>query len=84
MNKEKKIEDEGISMPGVRLWQELGEESYKYLEALDADRIKMEEMKENVTKQWTHGQLQQYVLQLEYLIGLLMSYNNIITTADSW
>ena len=50
MKKEKKIEDEGIRMPGVQLWQDLGEESYKYLGAVDADRIKMEEMNENVRK----------------------------------
>ena len=50
MKKEKKIEDEGIRMPGVQLWHDLGEESYKYLEALEADRIKIEEMNENVRK----------------------------------
>ena len=52
MKRGKKIEDEGISMPDGQLLQDLGEESYKYLGILEADRIKMEDMKEKVRKEY--------------------------------
>lgn len=47
----KKIANEGISMPDTQLIQELGEESYKYLGILEAERIKMDQMKEKVRKE---------------------------------
>ena len=72
--KEKEIEDEGISMPGVQLWQDFGEESYKYLGTVDADRIKMEEIKENVIKAmntWAAAAVRSTVGILEWSVNEL-------------
>ena len=46
----KKVEDAGIQMPDGQLIQDLGNESYKYLGVLEADKIKMGEMKNKVRK----------------------------------
>ena len=48
----KKDEDEGMSMLGVQLSHNLGVESYKYLRTLEADKIKIEEMKQKIRKEY--------------------------------
>ena len=81
----KKDEDEGMSMLGVHLSHNIGEESYKYLGTLEADRRKMEDMKEKVRKEYWRKVRK--VLEprpngshrrLKDLIGLLMSYKTWI------
>ena len=52
MKRGKKIEDEGISLPDGQQIQDLGENSYKYLGILEADRIRMEEVKEKVKNEY--------------------------------
>ena len=51
MRRGEKIEDEGIRMPDGQLIKDLGEESYKYL-GIEADKMKMENMKEKVRKEY--------------------------------
>ena len=51
MRRGEKIEDEGIRMPDGQLIKDLGKESYKYL-GIEADKMKMENMKEKVRKEY--------------------------------
>lgn len=48
MKRGKKVEDQGIEMPGGTVIEDLGEGAYKYLGVLEADKIKMDEMKQKV------------------------------------
>ena len=76
MRRGKKIEDEGISMPDGQLLQDLGEESYKYLGILEADKIKMEEMKEKVRKE--------YYRRIRKVLESKLNGGNIIKAMNTW
>ena len=52
MKRGKKIEDNGINLPDGKVMRDLGDESYKYLGVLEADKMRMEEMKEKVMKEY--------------------------------
>lgn len=52
MKRGKKVEDAGISMPDGQVIEDLGNEAYKYLGVLEANKIKMEEMKQKVQKDY--------------------------------
>lgn len=72
----KKIEDEGISMPDGQLIEDLGAESYKYLGILEADRMKMEEMKEKVRKE--------YYKRLRKVLESKLNGGNIVKAMNTW
>ena len=76
MKRGKKIEDEGISMPDGQLLQDLGEESYKYLGVLEADRIKMDEMKEKVRKE--------YYRRVRKVLESKLNGGNVIKAMNTW
>ena len=76
MKRGKKIEDEGISMPDGQLLQDLGEESYKYLGILEADRIKMEDMKEKVRKE--------YYRRIRKVLESKLNGGNVIKAMNTW
>ena len=50
MKRGKKEEDDGILLPDGQIMHDLGNENYKYLRVLKADKVKMNEMKDMVTK----------------------------------
>ena len=45
MKRGRKVEDDGIQMPGETAIDDIGDGGYKYLRVLKLDKIKMEELK---------------------------------------
>ena len=76
MRRGKKIEDDGISMLDEQVIEDLGEESYKYLEILEADKIKMEEMKGKVRKE--------YYRRIRKVLESKLNGGNIIKAMNTW
>ena len=52
MKRGKKIEDSGIEIGSDQIIEDIGESSYKYLGVLEADNIRMEEMKNKIKKEY--------------------------------
>lgn len=76
MKRGKKIEDEGISMPDGQVLQDLGDESYKYLGILEADKIKMEEMKVKVGRE--------YYRRIRNVLESKLNGGNIVKAMNTW
>ena len=76
MKRGKKVEDAGIQMPDGQLIQDLGNESYKYLGVLEADKIKMEEMKNKVRKD--------YYRRIRKVLQSKLNGGNVIKAMNSW
>ena len=76
MRRGKKIEDDRISMPDGQVIQDLGEESYKYLGILEADKMKMEEMKGKVRKE--------YYRRIRKVLESKLNGGNIIKAMNTW
>jgi hypothetical protein len=76
MKRGKKIEDDGIRMPDGQMMEDLGSEAYKYLGVLEADKIKMEAMKEKVRAN--------YYCRLRKLLKSSLNGGNVIKAVNTW
>jgi hypothetical protein len=76
MKRGKKVEDEGIKMPDGQMMEDLGEGSYKYLGILESDRMRMEEMKEKVSKE--------YYRRIRKVLESKLNGGNMIKAMNTW
>jgi hypothetical protein len=76
MKRGKKIEDEGIRMPDGQLIKDLGEEPYKYLAILEADKMKMEDMKQKVRKE--------YYRRIRKVLESKLNGGNVVKAMNTW
>ena len=76
MKRGKKIEDNGINLPEGELMRDLGDESYKYLGVLEAEKMKMEEMKEKTRKE--------YYRRTRKVLESNLNGGNIIKAINTW
>lgn len=76
MKRGRKVEDNGIKMPDGQSMDDLGEESYKYLGILEADKIKMDSMKEKVRTN--------YYSRIRKLMKSSLNGGNVIQAINSW
>jgi hypothetical protein len=76
MKRGKREQDEGILLPDGELMKDLGEQDYKYLGVLEADDIKMKEMKEKVRKE--------YYRRTRLLLESKLNGGNVIKAVNTW
>ena len=76
MKRGKKIEDTGIEMPGGIVIEDLGDGAYKYLGVLEADKIKMEEMKQKVRTD--------YYRRVRKILESSMNGGNTVKAMNTW
>jgi hypothetical protein len=72
----KKMEDNGIRMPDGQIMGDVGDGSYKYLGVLEAEKIKMEEMKNKVRKE--------YQQRVKKLMKSRLNAGNLIKAMNTW
>ena len=76
MKRGKKEEDAGIEMPDGQLMKDLGDGDYKYLGILEADKIRMGEMKVRVRKE--------YYRRIRKLLTSKLNGGNMIKAMNTW
>lgn len=76
MKRGKKIEDTGITMPDEQVIKDLDEEPYKYLGVLETDRIKMDEMKDKIRKE--------YYKRIRKVLESKLNGGNTIKAINTW
>ena len=76
MKRGKKEEDAGIEMPDGQLMKDLGDGDYKYLGILEADKIRMGEMKVRVRKE--------YYRRIRKLLTSKLNGGNMIKVMNTW
>lgn len=76
MKRGKKEEDDGILLPDGQIMHDLGNENYKYLGVLEADKVKMNEMKDMVTKE--------YKRRLKLVLESKLNGGNTIKAINTW
>ena len=76
MKRGKKVEDAGIEMPGGIVIEDLGDGAYKYLGVLEADKIKMEEMKQKVRTD--------YYRRVRKILESSLNGGNTVKAMNTW
>ena len=77
MKRGKVVKSEGIKLPDYETIQGLKDgDSYKYLGILEADRIKHEEMKETVTKE--------YKRRVRKILETKLNGSNLVKAINTW
>ena len=77
MKRGKVVKSEGIKLPDYKTIQGLKDgDSYKYLGILEADRIKHEEMKETVTKE--------YKRRVRKILQTKLNGGNLVKAINTW
>jgi hypothetical protein len=76
MKRGKKVEDAGIRMPDGQMMKDLEEQSYKYLGVLEADRMKMEDMKEKVKTE--------YYKRVRKVLESKLNGGNVVKAINVW
>ena len=76
MKRGKREEDDGVTLPDGEMMKDLGQDDYKYLGVLEANEIKMKEMKEKVRKE--------YIRRIKLLLESKLNGGNIIKAMNTW
>ena len=75
MKRGKVVKSEGISMPDGKMMRNIEEGGYKYLEILEADGVKHEEMKDQIKKE--------YIRRVRNILKSKLNGGNIILAINS-
>ena len=76
MKRGKKMEDDGIVLPGGEVMRDLGKQDYKYLGVLEANEIKMKTMKEKVRSE--------YFRRIRLLLESKLNGGNVVKALNTW